>query len=264
MCPLAYVGRRDGHDVGCATCDFATPFDATRFEVEPMPPACAADPTCFGPLAPWLAGTPLRGAFRRPGSDDALLTLAGTCNPKHGAFVLLTRTDGRWTVTGHSPAIDLGGCLAVRRADGRDLAVCAASILSVFGDVEVGRILGLVDGEGEKSLFEIPHDDQGRAACATRSNGRPAPQAEGKHPLVESFVERAEAKDVNRDGRVDVVVHLVEKKLEVKGDEGVSAVRERGVVAGRPTLTFLNDGKTVAADAPTRARLRALCGTPRP
>ena len=265
VCPLAYVARPGGgYDVGCARCDIGEPFDPGAFTVEPLPRECA-EGRCFGAMGPWMVGGVTHGSFTRAGTDEAVVTLGGSCNPKHMGVALLRRTAGRWSVAEHSPVGDFGTCFAFRRTDGRDLAVCVGSILSIFGDADVGRVVGWA-GEGTRSLFSIPHGDGVTRCMSEAERRRFFTNKAGSSPraVAETFLDDAEPKDVNGDGRKDLVVHLVEKRLASlpAEEDATPALREKGGVVARPTLVFLHDGHTLQPDPATRKRLRTLCAEP--
>lgn len=263
VCEVVYLARKGGgFAVGCGGCDLPSPFEPGAFSIVPLPEGCSESPHCEGAEAGWTAQARTLGAFTAAGAEEALLALGGSCNPKHGGSLLLRREQGHWSVVELYPGGAVYGCLTLPRADGRDLLVCVEPIRSVFGDLELGRVVG-VGGAPSQPLFSIEHGD-GKLRCLSAADRKL--YLSGKLPVPafvsEVFVAATEAKDTNGDARADLVVQLVEKRLPSTTPEAWLRVEREGELAAQHTLTFLNDGATVKPDAATKQKLTKLCGTP--
>ena len=207
-----------------------------------------------------------RGSFSGKGLDEIFLKMGGACNPKHTGVLQVRKVGGHWAFQGASPAQDVGYCYAVRRDDGRDLLVCVSSIANIHNSFEVGEVTDSV-GRGSARLFMIPHGGE-KYTCfaALRNQASPGTSTAPTSPgwVSDVFIQSSEVKDINHDGRPDLVVDLVDKSSPVGEyiDDAVNALSEKGEITGRHRLVFVNDGASIKADAASRQKIRSWCPEP--
>ncbi len=95
----------------------------------------------------WTLQRVLRGHFRSPASEDAVLAISG-CEShadNFGGTVLLTRDSGRWRMLWYKAGVPSAECHRVKLQSGRDILIC-------LGGYGMLRALSVFARQGERTV----------------------------------------------------------------------------------------------------------------
>ncbi|MBW2458162.1 MAG: hypothetical protein JRI68_26900 [Deltaproteobacteria bacterium] len=242
------------------------------------------------------------GAFTRPGAQQKLLYFEN-CRPMDGMTItgcaaVVERRDGKWVVDAHHRQAQFSNCVTSRRSDGRDLLACHSGMGALFEAIVTSVFyvdFSQPDGtsHGELGLPNPGGARRTRIAALVhngfdiRCKDVPPPGSSDQDwefwsgGIVHLSAEKLSSKDVNRDGRADVIlefdryvapynhgmssrVRTLCQKIRAKDAEGGGALPFQKLLS-TPTrfqLQFVNDGHKLVPAAGTRRVLKSWGGAP--
>jgi hypothetical protein len=196
-------------------------------------------------------GAPVMGAYTGPGRTEALVDLSG-CEAhanSSGGTVLLRREQGRWKRISYLGGIRAHTCLTLRRNDGKDLFVCTES------DMFQGHVFTAVTAYWftERGVLE----DRNR--LLTSIDNLSACLGNGRLKAME--VQEVKPRDMNNDGKQDVVIGLSAAFARIPKRGGDPCLTEKEVKALKPIsyqLVYLFDGNSLTASLDSRKALKEM------
>lgn len=216
-----------------------------------------------------VLGAVHRGAFSRPGANEALLVFDACENDdgtawdmaNAGSAVLVDLSGGRVRAVATDGWAWADACVPVKRKDGVTLLACSYAFSAPpAGTVANTFVLDFVGGAPHQALLSVVYEDT--PSCSFLDAKMPDVAEDG---LTRADVARAIVTDVDEDGLGDVVVDV--KRAHLPGTAALAAKLLAGCKKGqepkvmpplaRTRLVFRNDGERLVPTELTRKALES-------